>query len=72
MQTKEREYVELIRKGYVCVYVTAFSKLNDLACFCEKSMQSHIHTRTKRGNIFTPKKVYRRGKATLAKGIEEN
>ena len=54
------------------MYVTAFSKLKDLACFCEKSMQSYIHTRTKPGNIFTPKKVYRRGKATLAKGIEEN
>lgn len=72
MQTKEREKAELIRTGYFYVYVTAFSKLNDLAYFCEKSMQSHIHTRTKPGNIFTPKKVYRRGKATLAEGIEEN
>ena len=54
---KKRENVELITTGYFWVYVIAFSKLKDLACFCEKSMQSHVHIRTNPGNIFALKKL---------------
>ena len=50
------------------MYVTAFSKLKDLACFCEKSMQSYIHTRTNPGNIFAPKKGLQKGQSNSREG----